>query len=525
MLSNFSKRNLEVNSLEDFFKDRDLTEKKDLFIKNMKEAVAFYQANKHLPITIVGDYDCDGVTSTTILEKGLIADGVIPKIRIPLRFSEGYGLSEKIIDEIQEGLVITVDNGIAAIGAIEKAKEKGLKVIILDHHLPIRDAEGNVVLPPADVVVDAAAEEESEFHNYCGAGIAYRFIKEIIPKKARILQELIILAGIGTVADVMPIISENKYLVKESLRLINQGKGTLGIRTLVKTMNMEHLVADDYGFRIGPIVNASSRLYDDGAKQVETALAAPDNCATIKWKVKKLIDTNDKRKEITKQCMDLAEELYHGERPIVIYHPEIKEGIIGLVAGQYCEKYQCPVIVFTDVHGKPGFLKGSGRSPEGIHLKNILDSISEHIVGYGGHAGAAGMTIEAANLETFKKALVKATGSLPPIKEKHEYDLELQLRDALHMIDDLKAYEPFGEGNRPPMFMMDIEVSKKMSLMGDGSHGSIEGDAITFMFFGKVQKYKEMGSPRKMRVIGYLSESWFNGKQSFKFQVENFEKI
>ena len=215
---------------------------KEPWIKNLQEAAERIKSAKH-PVRVVGDYDVDGICASLIMAYGLYMAGIPFRVRLPHRFSEGYGLSEKIIDEISQGTVLTVDNGIAAHAAIKKAKEKGLEVIVTDHHLPVRDAAGSVILPDADVVVDPAAEQESEWHDYCGA--------------AGDVPELKVLASIATVADIMPLQGPNRDLVADGLDLLNAGRAVPGLKKLVEMMNLSHINEEDYGFGIGPVFNAS----------------------------------------------------------------------------------------------------------------------------------------------------------------------------------------------------------------------------------------------------------------------------
>ena len=194
--------------------DQFLHPEKNPEIPQLKEAVQFFKrcTEAHMPVTIIGDYDCDGIMASTIMKIGFARYGVDAKVRIPRRFTEGYGLSEKIIDEIESGLIVTVDNGIAAIPAIKKAKAKGLSVIVTDHHLPKED-NGKEILPPADHIVDPWVYPDAGYTGYCGAGTAYRFIQELLPGQNT--DDLKVLAAIATVADVMDITGANWSLVKE----------------------------------------------------------------------------------------------------------------------------------------------------------------------------------------------------------------------------------------------------------------------------------------------------------------------
>lgn len=232
-----------------------LLSEKEPFIKNLKETVELILNNKGKPFHIVGDYDTDAICATAIMEAGLRRGGIHASTRLPKRFSEGYGLSKKIIDEIDSGVIITVDNGIAAHDAIKAAKEKGLIVIVTDHHLAPENENGIQIFPPADIIVDPAVENESEFHAYCGAAVAYRIVKELAP--AFDMTSLMILASIATVADVMPLVGANRKLVIDGLKAVNSGKGVTGLRVLLQKIKLtSHITEDDYGFKLGPIFNA-----------------------------------------------------------------------------------------------------------------------------------------------------------------------------------------------------------------------------------------------------------------------------
>ena len=311
--------------------------------------------------------------------------------------------------EIQSGVVITVDNGISAHKAIKKAKEKGLTVIVTDHHQAVTQ-EDEILLPEADIIVNPSIEEESEFHSLCGAGIAYYFVKQLLGKD---VIELLVMAAIATVADVVPLIGPNRALVKQGIEALNQGYGVPGLLSLLQVMNKEIINEDDFGFCIGPILNATGRLLDNGSEKTLSFLLMSSTNPKLEEVTQKFIDMNGCRKMITKKAIQQAEEDYKGDRPIVIYNPNLGEGIIGLVAGQFSEKYQCPVICFTKT--KHGFLKGSGRSIPEIHLKNTLDKMQNLIVSYGGHAGAAGLSIKEENLDEFIKAFTQACGTIPPL--------------------------------------------------------------------------------------------------------------
>lgn len=505
-------------SLEEF-----LFPEENPFLYQLTEAVACFKAHKDEPVTIVGDYDCDGICATAILYWGLKYFGVNAKTRLPHRFSEGYGLSTKIIDEIDSGLIITVDNGIAALDAIKKAKEKGLTVIVTDHHLAVTE-NGQRIFPCADVVLDPNAEDESEYKNYCGAGLAYRFVKELLKDSSKDLSSLEVLASIATVADVMKLTCANRILVKNGLKTIEGGNIRLaGLKSILERINVTGIInEDDYGFKLGPIFNASGRLYDNGSELVLRVLTAEEDEPRLNWWVDELISANEKRKQEVTTDMQIAEKMVKEERPIVIYHPNFGEGIIGIIAGNLCEKYHCPVIVFTKT--EQGFLKGSGRSIPSIHLKNVLDRISGTMLGYGGHEGAAGLSIPSGTLDTFRTAFQKACGPIPAAPDVCMYDLEVTRKGLQQTLEDLKLFAPYGEGNPKPLFHLWYNGNGEYKRIGDGSHFMLKGNSITLLGFGLAERFEMAELPNNFDCIGYLKEDWYKGKCYYKFEIVNFEK-
>ena len=361
---------------------------KDPYLHGLKEAVQFVKLKlRHkVPVHIVGDYDVDGEMSTAILELALETFGGYPvHVRLPRRFSEGYGLSMKIIDEISDGLIITVDNGIAALEQVKAAKAKGLSVVVIDHHLPVRNPDTEeIILPEADYVIDPKAIEGSMFSEYCGAGLAYRFAKALLTEEHPIMNNLLVFASIATVTDMVPLIGDNRTIVKEGLEHINQRDVTFGLQILLDRLKLNHVTEEDYGFLIGPVMNASGRMLDDGPIDVVnmvTSLADPANPEFIRKTMylqdlaDELVERNEKRKEAVEKDLIEAENIIRektlmNNNPLIVYSPNFWEGTIGILAGKLAEKYQVPCLVFTKSSAK-GIAKGSGRTYGNIHLRNI----------------------------------------------------------------------------------------------------------------------------------------------------------
>lgn len=505
-----------------------LKEFRDVHIHNMDKAVSvirdYFASHPDTAAYVVGDYDSDGICATAIMYWTLrkLQKNVVT--RLPHRFSEGYGLSEKIIDEIPYGsLVITVDNGIAAIPAVKKAKEKGMTVVVTDHHLPPVDENGAPVLPEADVIVDPNADGgQSDGGDICGAAVAYRFAIEIFRRMN--LEPLCVLASIATVTDVMPVTGTSRSILRNGLDLVNHNRVLPGLRALLQETGLyeaggeSHITEEDYGFRIGPMFNAPGRLLDDGAETVLELLKTRAVSQNTQEQAKRLISLNDERKKLAREAEERAEHLITSKRPIVICDTQTGEGIIGLVAGYLTEKYGCPSIVFTRSE-KDGILKGSGRSIPQIHLKHILDSLDDYLIGFGGHAGAAGLSIREEDLEAFTEAFVKACQPLPQKSEDMFYDLDIMPEGISDTVEELKKYAPYGEGNPQITFRMKYSLEGEPRFIGDGSHLMIREKDFTIMAFGLADRYRALGSPSSVDMIGHLSESWFGGTKSYRFEV------
>lgn len=532
-------RNTKMN-IQDF-----LNPEKDPYLTGLNETVDFIknEISKGTAISIIGDYDCDGITSSTILSLAFTeASGKEPFVRIPRRFSEGYGLSMKIIDEINEGLIVTVDNGIAAIEQVKEAKKKGLKVVVIDHHLPVKNEKGEVVLPDADVILDPHAIPGSSFSDYCGAGLAYRVAKLLIPNNP-LLTPLCALASIGTVADVMPLVGDNRNIVINGMAAVNSRNITTGLHLLLEELGIEWVSEGDYGFKLGPVMNAAGRLLDDGPIDVvnvlktnfdptdmHNAIALDD----LHEQVKTLVKNNEKRRELVRSSMLEADELMKKEvlrRPIVLYNPNFSEGIIGIIAGQLAEQYQTPAIVFTDTKTE-GILKGSGRTYGNVHLKDLLDSVSQYLLGYGGHAGAAGLSVKYEDLYDFKIAL---NGKLKDVDfgvdaEHLSYDLEIPLSDVASSLKELDKYAPFGEGNPQIRFKVTgfecSPVNGKFSKpMGPHmEHIRFYGKDVSAVGFDLAKRYQSDGEPKIMDFVGMLGNNYFKGRAYNQIEVIDYKK-
>ena len=464
---------------------------KDYYIKDLDKAAdkIKYAIDKNIPITIVGDYDVDGVTASSIMLMTLQHLGADVKVRLPHRFSEGFGLSEKIVDEIDEGLLITVDNGIAALAAVQKAKDKGLEVIVTDHHEPVFE-DGIKKLPNADIIIDPhAIDGQAEFNGYCGAGIAYK-LSSILVTDTIFNDKMSCFAALGTVSDVMKLVEENRLIVRKGpSNMVKEGHRTQGLRGILSRQFCDQFLTEtDIGFKIGPMINAAGRLIDDGAKKPLEVMTT-DNLKFPNYHIAdELFNLNNERKQIVEKSLPEFEKLItekHMENdfPLVIYKEGIPEGVIGIIAGKLAEKYDKPALIFSDSED-PYVIKGSGRTGSGVNLKELLDMSPEQFTKYGGHAEAAGISLLKSNFENAKSILQKnCKVPLGYVKDTNTYyDLEIDANDLAKFYKIVEQYGPYGEGNQKINFKVKnfrfTEVEQRDGTMS----------AITFMSAGKYVK-------------------------------------
>ena len=501
-----------------------------------------YAIENKIPIKIVGDYDVDGISASSIMFLTLEKLGANVSVRLPRRFSEGYGLSEKIVDEVENGLLITVDNGIAAIDAINKAKEKGLEVIVTDHHLPNEDG----ILPNADIIIDPHIEGTADFTDYCGAGIAYKISEKLINDEV-FLKKMEALAAIGTICDMMPLVGDNRNIVKNGLKNIETKNTTLGLQILLEKIGLtEHIEASDIGFKVGPVLNAPGRLDDKGAL-LSLSLLTRDSTKYLEMATKysdMLINKNKERKELVNNAMiEIETEMIlngkddNPDFPMIIYKSGISEGIAGIIAGNLANKYDVPVFVFTDSL-ENGILKGSVRTGSDVHIKNLLDKCKSEdpnlFVKYGGHAEAAGISIKKDNLEKVKEELTKnCYKPLCYVKDDSvKYDLEITPDKVANTLKEMEMFKPFGMGNPEPIFLMkDFKLKNVPWQKEDSPEGTqLLGEHIKFfgpcdaIGFGMANEFKELDCPKSMNIVGKLKYNYYNGASKPQVQVEYIEK-
>lgn len=494
--------------------------KGDTRIAHLKQAAELVKnaIKQKMPITVVGDYDADGICGSAILFLLFRQLGKDVTVRLPRRFSEGYGLSSTILDEITEGLLLTVDNGISAVEEIAEAKRKGLTVVVLDHHAARKDG----MLPDADVLVNPHVEKENpeDFDGFCGAGLAYRLACLLQPDEEK-LQELGALAAIATITDVVPLLDDNRKIVQDGFRAINSGKGPVGLNTLLEHLNLFDIDESDVSFTIGPILNAPGRMLDDGAVLSFRMLTSTQYLDTA---AKELITINEKRKAQQAENIQLAENIItddclFGDTVLLIASvdrpgkPPIPEGLAGIIAGRLSEKYKVPAFVLTQSETEDE-LKGSGRSYGDIDIIALLEKAAPYLVTFGGHPKAAGLTVKKDNVEDLRGFLKEQVPEPKLDKTDSDlyYDLEVEANDIPEFIKRLNLYAPYGEGNAQPVVLVQNQQlfprnGKCYSYMGkEGEHIKLYcGKKMTAVGFGLAEKYMQQGEPLRVNLVGTFS--------------------
>ncbi len=510
-------------------------------IKGLAEAKELILQFKDKEITICGDYDTDGITSVGILFLILKWIGVkTVSFLVPARFSEGFGINKRMIDDIKPGtLIITCDNGIAQLDAIKYAKEKGFTVIVIDHHEPVVDEESNVHLPEADIIIDPMAIEDSaDFTGYCGAGLCYKLGCEFFPQGDIRREILCSLAAVGTIGDCMTLHEDNYYIVRHGIKLLLKDETTTkGMRAILKLMEKEHLNSTDIAFNICPVINSVSRLNDEGAAiAIQCLLSYKSSDAEAIKNATYLIEWNKKRKELKDAGKEKARELIRIQKkdescPIVLYIPETEEGILGLIASDIVERYNKPTIVFSDAK-EPGHIKASARSCGNYHMKKKLDEASysfkqltgkELFIAYGGHEGAAGMTIKKEDLKMFEKIL--SSNAKDFVYEDETVYIDIKTADINTAANEMQQFEPYGQGNPQPLFIVkdfapEMDKDGKKKTLYKGGTVKFASKGISALCFGMSGDLKDIdNSVSTLTFVGTIGDNWYKGRCSRQILV------
>ncbi len=495
-----------------------------------------YAIQNNEKITIYGDYDVDGVTATALLVKFLKNHNANVDYYIPNRENEGYGINVMAVNKIAKTgtkLMITVDCGITACGEVELAKALGMDIIITDHHLCKEK------LPAAFAVIDPKREDSKyPFDALSGVGVAFKLAlaiaKELGEKTSNCFYEYVELAAIGTIADVVNILDENRVIVQKGILSMSQTKNE-GIKALLKVSeaNKHPINTTTISFMLAPRINAGGRL-GSADKGVELLLC--DNPHEAEMIANELEKSNlDRRvceQKIFQEAIAMIESDvdFDKKRVIVLGKEGWHHGVIGIVASRICEKFYRPTILVS--FDEKGAGKGSGRSVEGFHLFNALSESSDILTNFGGHAMAAGIGININDMEEFSKRLnenfenkFKETENVPKI------DIDCELSPEMITIKNaqmLEYMEPFGEGNPKPIFSISGARVKKIEQMGsDKNHLKlvIEKDDVIMNAVGfRMGEYKNFKKSGDFVDVAFILEkNNFRGEESAQLILKDIK--
>lgn len=501
-----------------------------------------------IKIRVVGDYDIDGVCSTAILLKGLRRIGAKADARIPDRINDGYGINRRIVEEAVNdgiGLILTCDNGIAAIDELRFAGQHGLTVVVTDHHSVRKDEHGSDVLPPADAVVDVKRSGSMyPTEEICGAVTAWKLIKRIYESEGRRpgeWLEFIDFAAIATVGDIMPLVGENRIIVREGLKVLNNGQrpdgsgmhgsSCMGLKALIAALelDMHEITAYHIGFVIGPCINAGGRL--------ETAEAAlrlfmtddKDEAALLAGHLREL---NELRKSMTEDGVRagtaLIDEHFADDKVIVVYIPGLHESLAGIVAGRLKESSGRPTIVITDA--KEG-LKGSGRSIESYDMFDGLCRAADCMTKFGGHKLAAGLSLENDKLDELRQRLnADAQLTEADFVKKVWIDAPMPISYVSErLIREINSLAPFGNGFEKPVFAAKGIRADGFRVLGrqrnvlkmtlrDDYGGCLDG-----ILFGEAEAaLAELKNADRISILYYPAVNEFGGRKSLQIEIKDY---
>lgn len=508
-------------------------------MKDMDLAAAMLQekiqAGKR--IRIVGDYDIDGVCSVYLLYQGLKRVGAAVDYEIPDRIRDGYGINESIISAAAgDGIdtVLTCDNGIAAIQPIQLAKELGMTVIVTDHH-EIREEDGKELLPPADAIVNPKQTAcHYPYPEICGGVVAFKLVQVLYQNygvPAAEWEEMLEIAAIATIGDVMKLQNENRTIVKWGLRRMSRTK-SLGLRKLIAACNLDITAMTGYhiGFVVGPCLNAGGRLQT--AKLALNLLLCQDEQQAERMAIE-LKELNETRKSLTARGVEEAlaqvEAFYQQDKVLVVFLPDCHESLAGIIAGRVREACHKPAIVLT--RGEAG-VKGSGRSIEAYSMFHELTRAADLLTKFGGHPMAAGLSLKEEDVDAFRIRL----NELAELTEEDFVpriwiDVPMPLNYISEpLVEELSRLEPFGQGNEKPQFAQKNLSIRNMRILGKNrnciklSLVTEQGFAMDGLMFGDGDRFgQEKGSCGKIDIIYYPDVNEYNGKRTLQAVIKDYK--
>ena len=510
-------------------------------------------------ILIVGDFDCDGATSTGLMVRVLREMGAQVEFLVPDRFKYGYGLTPEIvalgIETYDPDVIVTVDNGISSHAGVELAKAKGLTVIITDHHLTTQAApNADAVVNPNQLGCDFASK------SLVGVGVAFYVLGNLAKvrrqanKSTTQVSRYIDLVALGTVADVGVLDQNNRILVHQGIQAIKQGRCCVGILALLEQASRQaaDITAQDFGFILGPRINAAGRM---DSMRIGIDCLLTDDWGEAQRLAHQLDKLNQERRQVEQGMRQQADsvlrtlenpseqsavnQVTHRKRSIILYQDEWHQGVIGIVAGRLKESYHVPAIVFapadTALIEDDDAIKGSARSIEGIHIRDAIESVAqtypELISHFGGHAMAAGLTIKRKNFEPFCKAFDEVIAAVADevFAETLYSDGELTAGEfTVDFVDSLQTLAIWGHGFVPPIFdgvfvVQDYRVLKERHLKLWLSYPDVPFTIEAIWFnadFDAIALSAINRSVSKVHLLYELEKNLFNGQTKLQLRVK-----
>lgn len=532
-------RGIQQEDMEEFLSDKPQKTYDPFLLLNMEAGVDLILSSieNEEKICIYGDYDADGVTSTTLLMEVLsnLTDNLT--YYIPSRFDEGYGLNKTALDKIKQAgtsLVVTVDCGSVSYEEVEHAKKIGLKILVTDHH--------TIAEKKADCLIINPMQKECRypFKYLAGVGVAFKLAQAIatetgLPKS--VVNRTLDLVGIGTIGDIVPLVDENRTLAKYGLRAINVSSRP-GLSRLLDGISIKQgsISSENVSFAVVPHINAAGRME---SASIASRLLMSKNLQSADELVKAVVECNRKRKQLQSDTYDLCEEIVrqqYEDAPFLLIELEnAHEGITGIVAGKIKETFGKPTIIVTPV--SDGIYKGTGRSVEGVNLYSMLAENKELFEKFGGHSAACGFTITHENIgilrDNLNASMEKILKENPEITDagpKGEIIMEPENITA-DFVEQQKYLEPFGQANPRPLVCVYAKPARVRKIGNKGQYRNFVGELddgreLACIIFSKAAEYDSILAENKRAcLIGTLSTQNYNGREYIQMQIANIKRL
>ncbi len=489
--------------------------------------------NKQEKVTIYGDYDVDGITSTTVLKSFLKDRGLETDVYIPNRIDEGYGLNLSAIDTIKENgtdLIITVDCGISANKEIEYANSLGLETIVTDHHEPGEE------LPNAYAIIDNKRKDSTyPFRELAGVGVVFKVV-QAISKKMELRDEEYLkyldIVCVGTISDIVPLVDENRVITKLGMMLVEKTRN-IGLKSILKSSGYNVIDSNTISFGVAPRINACGRM---GKAEEALQLLLSNNLEEVRQLTQNLNDHNKIRQETEKNIFNSVIEQIEKDRldqkqAIIVAGEEWHHGVIGIVASKITEMYFKPSILLSYEDKEPEIGKGSGRSIPGFDLHSALTNCNEYIDRFGGHSMAVGIAVQKEKFEMFKEKFeeIAEKEKISEITPIINIDDKICLSELnKEMIHSLKCLEPFGEANKTPIFAFKNLKIDSIRALSEGKHLKLtlkdENHIINAIGFNIGQLANEYRIGDKVDIAGMLEVNSFNNIESLQIKIRDIMK-